>query len=702
LKNNSQTGRTPEERKLASSFLRHYLSFFGGVPAILLICITGVVIYSNSFECAFQFDDITNIIHNAAFPELTDFEGWWRYSKTRLTAFYSFALNIHLHGYEVWGFHFVNLMIHLITSCLVWYLTILIYSTPALKENRLSKYKYEIAFFTGLLFVSHPLATQSVTYIVQRMASMLAMFYLGTLVFYIKARLMDARNSKQYLMYALSLISLLLAFLTKQNAYTLPFAILLIEFYFFEGLQFKKQSLLKVKSLFIIGGIAVLGILLSQSFSFNVFNPLPPIQGQSITITPGNYLCTQFSVILKYIQLLVLPVNQMVDYDFRIAAHFFEGRTLMDFSLLCLIGLLGIVLFKNNRVASFGIFWFFLTLSIESSIIPIRDVIFEHRTYLPSFGFFLFVSSMIYNLENEKSKQYGILIMTMVVVLNSYLTYQRNKVWKDPVSLWQDNVQKAPGLSRPLANLAHAHALKQNYQKSIELLNKALTISPGYINAYFDRGVSYGHLQNYTQAIADYTKTIELKPDYADAYLNRGAAYDVLQQWKNALGDYSAALKYKPKSAIAYLNRGSLYIQLEQWLEALEDLNKAIALDSSLLEAYDRRGYLYEKLRNMESALDDYTALIRLDPENPGHYKKRAQVYYMLTDVQKALSDYSTAIRIHPNDPGAFMARAKLYFETAQYQQSIDDYSAVLKLDTSNQEAHTQRELAMQKLKKSK
>ncbi len=661
MNKSSQTKLTSEDRQGRLSKQNQWKTAPGIVVSLLLICASGILIYSNSFEAAFQFDDISNIIHNKPFPGLTDWKAWWQYSHTRLTAFYSFALNIHFHGYDVWGFHVVNLLIHLITSCLVWWLTILIFSSPVIQDKAIAKHKYQIALLCGLLFVSHPLATQSVTYIVQRMASMVAMFYIGTIAFYLKARLTPKQGIIQYLLYLMSLFSLVLAFMTKQNAFTLPISILLAEYYFFGSINFNVRKVLNFKSLFFVAGVVAIVIFGFNSFSINFFKPLLPIQGQTETITVSTYLLTQFSVLLKYIQLLILPVNQMLDYDFRLARHFFEMRTLLDFSFLLLIMYAGIRLFQTNRPASFGIFWFFLTISIESSIIPIRDVLFEHRTYLPSFGFFLFVCSMVFDIKKESSRNIGIAVLSIVILSNSYLSYQRNKVWKDPISLWQDNVQKAPNLSRPLCNLAHAHALRSNYPKALELLNKAIAISPNYTNAYFDRGVVQGHLAEYDKAIEDYTKTLELKADYADAYLNRGAAYAIRQQWEQAIQDYTHAIKFKPGNAIAYLNRGSLYSQLQQWLPALEDFNKAIELDSIFVEAYDRRGQLYDILRNWDDAI----------------------------------ADWSMAIKIQPDFLEAYMRRAKAYQQSGRYQFALDDYTVVLSLNPSHQEAIRYRDLCL-------
>ena len=199
---------------------------------LAIIILLGILIYSNSFGCSFHFDDFPNIIENTKIRNLTDIKAWWHFYPSRHVSIFSFVLNYHFFKLDVRYWHLVNLVIHLINTCLVWYLTLLIFSSPFIKNHEIARQKKVLAFFTALLFVSHPLATQSVTYIVQREASMVAMFYFLSIAFYMKARLSGNGNVSNYLLFTGSFISAVLAMFTKENAFTLPFAIVLIEIFF--------------------------------------------------------------------------------------------------------------------------------------------------------------------------------------------------------------------------------------------------------------------------------------------------------------------------------------------------------------------------------------------------------------------------------------------------------------------------------------
>jgi protein O-mannosyl-transferase len=536
---------------------------YTNVIGLAVIILLGIIIYSNCFNCSFHFDDYQNIVNNTKIRNLSDIKAWWNFIPNRPLGVMTFVLNYHFNQLDVRYYHFVNLIIHLFNACLIWWLSLMIFSSPVMKDHPVSKHKKVIALFIALLFVSHPLATQSVTYIVQRFASMVAMFYLLSLALYMKARLTDKNNKAKYLLFAGALVSAIIAMLTKENSFTLPFAVILTEFFF---LKTKKLSVnfRDYRIILLIAMILGTIIVIFFKFSFSIFDTILPTQGHTFTITPINYLFTQFTVILKYIQLLFLPINQSLDYDFRISNNFFEIRTLLSFVVLLALFILGIFFYKKQRVISFGIFWFFLTMAIESSIVPSTNVIFEHRTYLPSFGFFLILAWCIFLLPWNKYKYVIVSLLMIIIGANSVLTFQRNKVWKDEISLWNDIVDKNPDLTRALSNRGIAFASTGQFDKALVDFSKVIGIDPNSATAYNNRGMVYGNLRMWDKALADYIRAIEIDPKYATAYNNRGMAYGNLGQLDKALADFSKAIELNPNYTKAINNRELTYKQLHR------------------------------------------------------------------------------------------------------------------------------------------
>ncbi|HNW89760.1 MAG TPA: tetratricopeptide repeat protein [Bacteroidales bacterium] len=649
---NQQQEKLPEEKKYATWF---------GLAVIILL---GIIIYSNSFNCSFQLDDFTSIVNNDRVWWLNNTGYWWWWKLTsRPVSTFTFALNYHFHQLDVTYYHIVNLFVHLLNACLVYWLTLLIFSTHALKDYPVSQHKKVLAFFTAVLFVSHPLATQSVTYIVQRQNSLAAMFYLLSLVLYLKARLRDkyaGAHKQKILLFGGSFISAFLAVFSKENAFTLPFAIVIFEIFF---LQTKKISINIRNYRFILFVAAFLSfiIIIFLKIPLHIFEPIPPSQGNAQTVTSLNYFFTQFSVITKYIQLLILPINQNIDYNFPLSNNFFELRTILCFLLLLSLAILAIFLFKKHRIFSFGIFWFFLTLTIESSIIPINDVIFEHRTYLPSFGFFLILSTGIYSLLRNKYKYLAISLLVVIIGTNSFLTYERNKVWKSELTLWNDAVIKSPGKARPLNNRGFKYLNLELWDKAIVDFSKAIEINPKWAIPFYNRGVAYEEIGLQDKAIADYTSAIGIYPKYIDAYYNRGVTYGKIEHWDKAIADYSRVIAINPEYAKAYNNRGIAYDKLEMWDKSIADYSRLIELESWNPRSYSNRGSVYLATRQWDKALADFSKAIAVDPKYIKAYNNRGVVYGNLGEWDKAIADFSKALEIDPNCTDAYNNRNIAY-----------------------------------------
>ncbi len=630
------TKQFQKSKKLSNA--NNYFNLLG----LAVITVLGILIYSNSFNCPFELDDLQNIMNNTSIRNLSDVHAWWNFYPMRPLGVLSFAINYHFNQLDVWYYHLVNLIIHLINACLVWWLTLQLFSSPTLANNPIIKHKKEIALIAALLFVSHPLATQSVTYIVQRMASMAAMFYLISVALYLKFRIPTFNKKNKYFLLAGSILSAVAAMLSKENAFTLPFVIILLEIFF---LQTKKLHINLKDYRLLLSITALIGFIVFVlfNFSFSIFKPIPPSNGYTYSLTSLNYLFTEFGVILKYIQLLFLPINQNLDHDFPIAYHFFEIRTILSLLFLLALIAVGILSFKKYRILSFGFFWFFITISIESSIIPLQDVMFEHRTYLPSFGFFLIITSGLYILLWKKFKYVAIAIFAIIVVSNSYLTFARNAVWKDRVTLWNDVVLKSPHKARPYYNRAVVLEMAENHDQALKDYTKAIELNPSYVMAYNNRAALFKKDKKYNLAIDDYTKAIEMDTNYINAYYNRGNTFMDLKESDKALSDYSKVIALDPYYLEAYINRGDIYLYAQNYDKALLDFNKVISLDPNYHLAYFNRGVVSYNQKKYKDALMDYNKAITLKPDYAQAIYSRGLARYFLGIADSACMDIKQA-----------------------------------------------------------
>jgi len=589
----------------------------------------GLLIYSNTFDSSFHFDDIYFIVRNPDIKHLSNIQAIWNALSlpSRFVTFFSFAVNYHFHHLNVFGYHVVNFLIHIINAHLVWWFVTLTFETPKFRDEIILEHKELMAYSMAVLFLVHPVQTQAVTYITQRFASLATLFYLLTCCLYIKGRL-----SANKAFYGGALMAATLGMFSKEITITLPVMIFLFDFFFLAGQK-------KMKYVWI--AVAVVALIIPAIYSFNFKNILA-IEHSSGShpgdfINSRSYFLTQFSVITTYIRLLFLPVQQNLLYDYPISSSLFEITTFFSFLLLLSLLLLAVFLFKRHRLISFGIFWFFVTLCVESTVIPIRHVIFEHRVYLPSFGFLLVISSGIYYLIDDK-KSLAIALIGVIGLL-SLMTFQRNKVWKDGISLWSDVAKKSPYMLRPHLNLGVAYMESGEAEKAIEQYNKALDIDSEYAEAYNNRGVAYLRMEKYEEALDDFNQAIRLNPTYLNAFHSRGALFNKLRMFDLALADYNKAIELNPGHPESFNDRGSIYYHRQEYEKAISDFTKAIFYDQGYAAAYNNRASVYNLLEKYDLALVDFNKAIDIRKDFAEAYYNRSFTYYSIGKNEKALAD---------------------------------------------------------------
>ncbi len=590
------------------------------VVHILIIVVLGVLIYSNTFNIPFAFDDTSSIRYNSTIKDVHHIIDPQNIYSNRLIGQLTFALNYQLHGLNVAGYHIFNLLIHLLNALLVYWLIILTFRTPYvsayLQKDVLKTsdpYRW-IPLFTALLFVSHPVQTQAVTYIVQRYASLSTLFYLVSLVTYVKARGADSSKKARYALYAASIISAVLAMRTKEIAFTLPIIVLLYEFMFFRG-DIKKRMLylLPLLPLLLTMFIIPLSMMLRQSGSTGAsgIDALTKIAG-SVDVSRWDYLNTQFRVIVTYIRLLFLPVNQNLDYDYPIYRTFFTPPVFLSFFVLLGVFCWGIYLlyrsYKSDqanhcwyRLIAFGIFWFFVTLSVESSIIPIEDVIFEHRLYLPSVGFSMAIMSGVVFIYVRLANQTKVVakvflpVMILMVISLSLTAYARNMVWSDKVTLWEDVVKKSPYKTRPHYNLAEAYQKQGRLNDAVKEYQTAINLKPDLVEPHYNLGLANQALGRFDDAVREYQTAIKLKPDYADAHNNLGVTYGMQGRFDDAIKEYQTAIKLEPGYAKAYNNLGVAYHRQGRLDDAVREYQTAIKLKPDYADAHNNLRLAYQQ-----------------------------------------------------------------------------------------------------------
>jgi protein O-mannosyl-transferase len=647
--------------------------------AALVIVVSAVLAYANTFSSPFLFDDTPNITDNhlirnwdtALHPEQycssihhrSDEALICHFFKIRHVGYLSFALNYALNGLNVEGYHVVNFCIHLLNSLLVYTLVLLLQKTPAFAASN-SKALNRAALFSSLLFVVHPLQTQAVTYIIQRLTSLATLFYLLSIISYLSMRLLQTAKAKGgggqgfsmkiTGLYLLSLISAVLAMKTKEISFTLPVMITLCEFIFFDDKLPKRSAYLVplILTMFIIP-LQLTGIDASLSDLFSDVSNAARVRSD---MSRMDYLFTQSTVVLRYLQLLIFPVGQNVDYDYPVYDSLFHPKVL--FSSLIILSLIGtgiylLLRYRTSspyaRIISFGIFWFFLALSVESSLIPILDVIFEHRVYLPSVGFFIASAVSLAILAERLEvhlpwvRKAAPAAAGLIVMMLAGAAHARNMVWQDEVVFWSDVVNKSPNKPRGYLNLGLAYQNRKDIEKALAYYSRAIAMKKLYYPPLNNRGTILAALGQHEQAIRDFTDAISINPYVAVAYYNRGMSRTFLGQQDLAIEDFTRVIELKPTHAEAYNNRGSMYGAKGEMEKAIADFSSAIGLVPGFPGFYANRAHAYAVKQDFERAVLDLSRAIDLNPNEASWYTTRGTAYLSLRDREKAYADFRKA-----------------------------------------------------------
>ena len=617
---------------------------------LLIIGVFGFLIYSNTFNAHFELDDDEYIIQNSAIKDLsyflepskvmglTDVAINFRYAFiTRIVGYFTLALNYHLHGLDVTGYHVFNILVHIINALLLYFLIRLIFQTPFFSDvtpdhTLAPPITPDIfALCSALIFVSHPVQTQAVTYITQRFASLATLFFLLSILAYVKSRLSSSTPVK-YGLYGFALMSAVTAMLVKEISFTLPVVIVLFEFFFFQG-KYGKRALLLFP--FALTMLVIPAALLTAQGSFSIEG----IDQSMKTLASGpevarmDYLFTQFRVIVTYIRLLFLPVNQNLDYDYPVYHSFFALPVFFSFLFLLFLFFLGVYFLYRSidkdkegrhylRLISLGILWFFITISVESSIIPIQDVIFEHRIYLPSAGFIMVimtaVSMAVRKIRNRAVSRAIVAGIAGIICILGGAAYARNSVWKTNTSLWEDVVIKSPSKARPHNNLGVAYDQKGRTDDAIREYLLAIQINPEYDEAHYNLGVTYDKKGLTEAAIKELRTAILIYPGYSQAYNNLGIIYAKKGRTREAVRAFLAEKKIVPDSVKAYNNLGIVYGREGRTEEAIHEFLAAIQIDPDYADAHYNLGITYKKQGRYDEAAREFQTVLRLRPDHAG------------------------------------------------------------------------------------
>jgi len=601
----------------------------------IFLTLIGLVAYFNSFSVPFHYDDfhfLKEQIIIKSFPLYLDWltENYAAIITNRAFLLFTFYLNYLIGGLDTFGYHLVNLALHIATAFL-FYLLLARYV-----DNKEGDRYHAMAILAALFFVVHPINTESVTYISSRSSELSTLCMLGTMLLFFRA----TEKGFSLLPYLFSIVCFALGLAAKQSAIVAPALLVLFDYYFVSGKDKTFPSRIKFH-------LPYWGIMAAGSIYYAGIISHPEMYDRPWT----THVLTEITVVVEYLRLLILPLGLTIDHSTRESVAF-DLRVAFSFALITGFFLAAYVLRNKNRVLSFSILWFFINLTPFFAM-RMTDYMAERWIYAAGLGFCLALSALLFGAV-QRYRSIGIAAVAGVVLFFGVLTVMRNEVYGDPITLWADALKKAPEKDKLYTNLSAAYLERGNIDKAIGIME--LSIKQG------NRAIT--------------------------TYLNLATAYYMKDDLQKA-EEIMLLLKGSISAEIYYYNLGSIYKQKKEYRKAIETFTKATENNNYSPAVLGSIGECYKQLGNKKKAAEYYLATTKKIPQKPEDYLMVAQGYFELGEQEKGRESLGQSLRADPMNISIRNIIATTYLEKKNYSEAYKHFSIMAKISPGYAPAFT-------------
>ena len=590
---------------------------------LLLVAILPVLVYANSLNNPFHYDDIHSIVENVHIRRLANIPLFFvdpsLFSENPDNAMYrplllvTFAANHAVSGYEVWSYHLLGLVLHMGCSYMLFEIGALL-----LRQRR-------AAAFAALIFALHPVNTESLNYISSRSEVLSALWLLAGFWAFLRYRLSRARPIWPALALAAGVLS-------KSSAIVLPAICLAYDLVCTPRKEGEKVKIYAGMALIAVAYVAVVWKFLARAA---VGAPVRCYDEQ---------VWSQVKAAVLYIKLLLWPSGLSVDHQFLVSDTLFDPFAASAFAFLCSLLILAYHRRRRHPLLLFLLSFAFISLA-PSCLIPLNVLVNEHRLYLPSAAFALalaYGARRVANRGDGWSRAVQIAALATLAVY-SIATVQRNQVWGSEYALWQDAVDKGGLMARPHFYLAEAHYKRGESGAAIKTYEKGLERDPNFAVGWARLGQMYEESGLIDRAEKAYRRGVQADSEQKQAWSGLADSHRLQGDMEEASAAYLRLLELDPDDAIAHNNLGNVYQVLDQAERALPHHLRAVELDATSADIYVSLGTAYLMLGDMEKAKTTLGQAVELDPRNAGAWNNLAYVEEEMGNASAALDAYRRA-----------------------------------------------------------
>lgn len=611
--------------------------------AALALLAAVLVTYSNSWHGAFLFDDWPTVLMNDAMHEVWP-PHWAHVSENgglttdgRPLAALTLALNWAVGGKSLGGYHAVNIAIHAAAVLTLFGVLRRALRLPSLAPC-FGHAATSLAFCTALLWAVHPLTTNAVTYIVQRVEAMAACFTL--LALYCFVRGVTAPNPRRW--FGATLLVCLLGVATKETFATVPVLLLLVDRTFVSG-TFREAWKARGRwhLVFAATWLPLAALMLSTG-------------GRGASVGAKNaaaswdYLVTQTGALTGYLQRTFWPANLIFDYGMETTPL---SQVLPQAILIvALLAVVGFVSWRWPRAGFLPAVWFLL-LAPTSSVVPvITQTIAEHRVYLPTAAILTGVVLMLFLLLRQRVGLLAVVTLALAAPL-AVTTIRRNEVFRDPIALWRDTLAKRPQNWRVYFSLAVELHRAARPQEAIEYYNRAVAMKPDAYEVHYAHAMLLVELGDRAAAVTEFERALAVEPRHLLSIVNLGQSLLALQRAEAALPWLEKAVEMDAKSPEPKLNLASALVQVGQAPHALEVLERVVREHPAHVAGHYNLGIHYARLRRVADAEREYRAALALAPGFADAHQNLGNLLMREGRTADAAAAFAAAVQAAPDEP---------------------------------------------------
>jgi Flp pilus assembly protein TadD len=644
---------------------------FQGLLGLLLIP-AGVAVYSNGLAGPFIFDDLRSIVENPhvrslrplsralSAPDETTAAG-------RPVVCLSLAINHAIGGLDPRGYHAFNVAVHVLAALALFGIVRRTLLAPWMGD-RFGRSAGRLALAAALLWMLHPLQTESVCYVIQRTELLMGLFYLLTLYGAIRGW-SSAGGCGRIAWFAAAAVACAAGMASKESMVSAPLIVLAYDAMFVSGSL--RQGLRRHAGLY--AGLAAAWVLLAVLMASG---PRSESVGFAHGITAWGYLRTQAGVIVHYLRLAVWPHPLVLSYDDWPIARSFTDTWAQAVVVLALLAGTFLALYRRSWLGLLGLA-FFCILAPTSSFVPIAtEVAAERRMYLPLAAIVVLLVIGGHHLVLRAAGRFqrdatwpravGAALVIAVAGVLAYLTIERNRDYRDELTIWADTVAKRPGNAAARVNYGNVLFARGEQDAAIGQYTEAIRIKPDHAETHYNLANALADRGRPDAAITHYDEALRLRSGYAEAYGNKGILLARLGRMQEALACYERALAIAPGYLAARNNLGLALAGQKRWEEAIAHFERAVALaPEAVMFRMNLAGTLLDK-GDFTRAAEAYRRVLERAPGHADAHCNLGITLAMQKDYPAAVHHLREALRLQPGHPGAAQVLRGVLAEQAQ------------------------------------